>query len=91
MFSSVAVVKRLRFFCALKILPRQFRTFPHRNLKERQTKANESKNASVFAHNLLIYINNNTISIVFSRKYLFGVKKHRTFANVIKRVTPQDH
>ena len=44
--------------------------FISRNMKEHETKANESKNVSVHAHKLLIYINNSAFPVVFLRKDL---------------------
>ena len=59
-------------------------------LKWHKTKVNKSKKACVHAHSLLIYVNNKEKGTIFFQKDLEGIDIMRTFANVNKRVTPQE-
>lgn len=59
-----------------------------KDTKQKQTKA---KNASVYVHSTLIYVKNKKNDNNFFQKDLEGIEYMRTFANVNKRVTPQEH
>lgn len=55
--------------------------------KQKQTNA---KSVSVSVHSMLIYVKNKGNDSIFFQKDLEGIEYMRTFANVIKRVTPQE-
>lgn len=53
--------------------------------KQKQTNV---KSVSVSVHSMLIYVKNKGNDSIFFQKDLEGIEYMRTFANVIKRVTP---
>ena len=55
--------------------------------KQKQTNV---KSVSVSVHSMLIYVKNKGNDSIFFQKDLEGIEYMRTFANVIKRVTPQE-
>ena len=63
-------------------------TFKMQNdTKQKQTNV---KSVSVSVHSMLIYVKNKGNDSIFFQKDLEGIEYMRTFANVIKRVTPQE-
>lgn len=55
--------------------------------KQKQTNV---KSVSVSVHSMLIYVKNKGNDSIFFQKDLEDIEYMRTFANVIKRVTPQE-
>ena len=95
------MAQRYKFYVESKSFPLDISGEPHEagwvhdwlsfkmqnDTKQKQTNV---KSVSVSVHSMLIYVKNKGNDSIFFQKDLEGIEYMRTFANVIKRVTPQE-